>query len=197
MEGPQWEPVAYFHLSIEAARNTAARGLREVTAGAHPQVTTTKTSCGDSVRHASFLMEVIQMVTAVISLSCIKVQYTQPAPLTMHPSPGVLPRTTMILTNSGAIVEVRQKNSTITLLVICINTEKLKGTASFSQDGKLSHKSSKGQPQPVCFSRCFCYFFLATQNWVSKTHATLMGIKIAVPFANIFIAKRHYRLEHD
>lgn len=89
------------------------------------------------------------------------------------------------------------KNSTITLLVICINTEKLKGTASFSQDGKLSHKSSKGQPQPVCFTRCFCYFFLATQNWVSKTHATLMGIKIAVPFANIFIAKRYYRLEHD
>lgn len=107
MGGPQWEPVAYFHSSIEAARNTAARGLREVTAGAHPQLTTTKTSCGDSVRHASFLMEVIQMVTAVISLSCIKVQYTQPAPLTMHPSPGVPPRTTMILTNSGAIVEVR------------------------------------------------------------------------------------------
>ena len=109
MEGPQKAPAAYFHSSIREARNTAAQGLREGTAGAHLQVTTTKIGFGDSVQHAFFLMEVIQMVTAVISPSCTKVKCTQHAPVKMHRRPGVPPRITMMLTNNGAIVEVGKK----------------------------------------------------------------------------------------
>ena len=107
MEGPQMAPVACSRSSTKEIRNTAVRGLSEVTAGAQPRVITTLISSGDSAQHASFVTEEIQMATAVIFLSYMVVKCTRPAPLKMQPSHGVPLRTTMMWTNSGDIVEVR------------------------------------------------------------------------------------------